>query len=73
MSMSMDQMISMVVGIFVVAILAAYLLPSAISAFFSTNTSSWDAGTANIWGVLPIFIVIAILLVIIAAVAVRKK
>lgn len=48
------------VALFVGAIFAGYVLPPAITAIFDANTTGWDTGTATLWLVLGIIIVIAV-------------
>jgi hypothetical protein len=48
------------IALFIGAIFAGYILPPAISAIFDANTTGWDAGTATLWLVLGIVIVIAV-------------
>lgn len=48
------------VALFVGAIFAGYVLPPAISSIFDANTTGWDAGTATLWLVIGIVIVIAV-------------
>jgi len=62
----MVNVVGLVVGVFLVAILASALLPTAFDAMFTANTSSWDTGTVAIWNVLPIIFIIAVLLGVIA-------
>lgn len=53
------QIVAGMVALFIGAIFAGYILPPAISAIFNANTTGWDAGTAALWLVLAIIIVIA--------------
>lgn len=48
------------VALFVGAIFAGYVLPPAISSIFDANTTGWDSGTATLWLVIGIVIVIAV-------------
>ncbi len=58
----MVNVVGLVVMIFVVAILAASLLPTAFTAMFTANTTAWDSGTTAIWTILPIIFIVAVLL-----------
>ncbi len=58
----MVNVVMLVVGVFIVAILASALLPTAFTAMFTANTSEWDSGTVAIWNILPIIFIIAVLL-----------
>lgn len=51
------------VALFIGAIFAGYVLPPAISSIFDANTTGWDAGTAALWLVLGIIIVIAVVVI----------
>ena len=56
------NVVGLVVAVFIVAILASALLPTAFNSMFGANTSSWDEGTVAIWNVLPIIFIIVVLL-----------
>jgi hypothetical protein len=60
-----DKGVNLAVGVLVVGLLAAYLLPIAISEIVSVDTSSWGSAEAALFGLLPIFFVLAILLFVI--------
>lgn len=53
---------NLVVGLVVAGLMAAFLLPIAISEITNTSTSSWSDGAASLWSVLPIMIVLAVFL-----------
>ncbi len=59
---NMKQGVRMAVGIFVVFILAGALLPTAFDQIFNASTTNWDASTVNLWELLPLMGVIALLL-----------
>lgn len=46
-------------------LLASILVPLTISYVNSTNTTGWDAGAIVIWGLLPLFAVLAAVLPIV--------
>jgi len=46
--------------------LASILVPLTIATVVATNTTGWDAGAIAIWGLLPLFAVLAAVLPIIA-------
>jgi len=52
--------IGAVVGIFIVILLAANLLPGAFDAIFAVDTAAWDDGSAAIWVLLPLFAILAV-------------
>jgi len=54
-----------IVAIVVIAILGSALLPGAVSTVTNTTTTGWDAGVISIWDAIPIFIVLAFLLIVI--------
>jgi hypothetical protein len=71
----MDHIVDLVVGLFVIMILAAAVLPTAITGFVTTNTTGWDSGTKAVWANVPVFAVIGLMLGIIgiALYAYKKK
>ncbi len=62
----MANVLQLVIGIFIVAILAAALLPVAFTAMFTANTTAWDSSTVTIWNILPIIFIITILVGVLA-------
>lgn len=56
------SMTSYVIGIAVAALVVAIIIPVAFSQFFSTVTTSWDAQTILIWGIIPVIVILAIVL-----------
>lgn len=57
--------VNMVVGILVVGLLTAYLLPIAITEITGVDTSSWGSAEAQLFELLPIFFVIAVVLFVV--------
>lgn len=57
--------VNMVVGILVVGLLTAYLLPIAITEIAGVDTSSWGSAEAQLFELLPIFFVIAVVLFVV--------
>jgi hypothetical protein len=56
------SMTSYVIGIAVAALVVAIIIPVAFSQFFATVTTSWDAQTILIWGIIPVIVILAIVL-----------
>ena len=61
----LDQGVKMAVGIFVVFVLAANLLPTAFNQIFNASTANWSSDVAQLWELLPLLGVIALLLVLV--------
>lgn len=61
----MSKGVEIAVGVMVVGLLAAFLLPVAIDEITAVDTSSWGDAETQLWDLLPIFFVLAILLFII--------
>ena len=59
----LDQGVKMAVGIFVVFLLAANPPPPAFDQIFNASTSNWTSDVAQLWELLPLLGVIALLLV----------
>lgn len=55
-----QAIVGSMIALFIGAIFAGYVLPPAISSIFNANTTGWDTGTATLWLVLGIVIVIAV-------------
>ncbi len=64
--------VTYVIILFVSAILAGTVLPSAINNIESTNTSSWGSDTATLWGILSVMIVLGVILYFIPIDRLRK-
>ena len=57
---SSKAIVGSMLALFIGAIFAGYVLPPAISAIFDANTTGWDSGTATLWLVIAIVIVISV-------------
>lgn len=49
-----------IIGLAIAVIVAAAVLPDAISTLFAVNTTGWSTGATALWGALPIIIIAAI-------------
>lgn len=58
----MDKGMDMAIGIFVVVLLGAALLPVAFDLIFNASTTAWDSNTVTIWELIPLVAVVGILL-----------
>lgn len=67
----MVNVVGLIVLIFLAAVLAGALLPTAFNSIFNANTSSWDSGTVSIWNVLPILFIIAVIIAVLAVVGLK--
>jgi hypothetical protein len=61
-----DNGVEMAVGIFVVIILAANLLPTAFDQIFNASTSSWNSDVTTLWELLPLLAVVGLILLFVA-------
>lgn len=57
----MADLVDYLMGVAIAAIIAAAVIPTALVTYFAVNTTTWDAGTAGIWGVIGIVIVAAVI------------
>lgn len=64
-SSMIESGVDIAVGILVVGLLAAYLLPIALNELNSVDTSSWGNAEAQLFGLLGIFFVLAIVLFVV--------
>ena len=62
----MNRGIDLAVGVLVVGLLTAYLLPVAIDELVGVDTSSWGGPESSLFDLLPIFFVLAIALFVIS-------
>jgi hypothetical protein len=60
---SSREVVGAMIALFIGAIFAGYILPPAISSIFNANTTGWDTGTASLWLVLGIIIVVAVVVI----------
>lgn len=63
----MDGIIMAIVALVVGGLLMAYLGPVAITGLVGANLSGSPAAVTNIWGVLPIILIVGFLLVLVGA------
>lgn len=68
-----DKGVDMAVGILVVGLLTAYLLPIAISELVGVDTSSWGNAESSLFELLPLFFVLAIVLFVVQRAMSAKK
>lgn len=57
--------VSLVVGLMVAGLVAAFLLPVAIDEIVAVDTSSWGSGASSIWDILDVIVVLALFLFLI--------
>lgn len=57
------EILTAVVGIAVGFFVLASVLPQAFDMFFAVDTSSWDSGVADLWGVIPILALVVLVAV----------
>jgi len=60
----MPELVNVIVGLFVVAILASALLPTALTSLAGASTSGWSASSIAMWAVIPIAILISIIVLL---------
>jgi len=61
-----------VIGVFIVLLLTAVLLPIAFNLIFNANTTGWDDSTVTIFGLIPIIAIVAIILILVFAYFTRR-
>ena len=54
-----------IIGVFLTIIMAAALVPSALTSFNAANTSGWTTEQTALWGVIGILVIVAIIVVLI--------
>ena len=52
--------INAVIGLVLLVVIIAALVPVAFGQFFSANTTGWDAGTVALWTLIPLAIAIVL-------------
>lgn len=48
------------IGLFLVLLVGAAILPSALSDWFNASTSNWGSGVASLWPIVPLMAVIGL-------------
>lgn len=61
----MQNGVQLAVGILVVGLLTAYLLPIGINEINAVNATGWGTGTESLFFLLPVFFVLAIMLFVV--------
>jgi hypothetical protein len=63
--LKMVSVMQKVVGLFLTVVLAAALIPSALTTFNAANTSGWSAEQIALWGVIGVIIIVAVIMLLI--------
>jgi hypothetical protein len=63
---NMRQGVRMAVGVFIMFILAANLLPTAFDQIFNASTSNWNSDVTTLWELLPLLGVVGLLLLLVS-------
>jgi hypothetical protein len=61
----MVSVMQKVVGLFLTVILAAALIPSALTTFNAANTSGWSTEQTALWGIIGVLIIVAVIMLLI--------
>lgn len=61
----MVSVMQKVVGIFLTVVLAAALIPSALTTFNAANTTGWSTEQVALWGVIGVIIIVAVIMLLI--------
>lgn len=56
------DVLGVVVGLAVGIIVVAYLVPVALDQFFSVDTTSWDSEVADLWPLIPLFVILGLVI-----------
>ncbi len=62
----MANVIEVIIGVFIAAILTGALIPVAITLVLGANTSAFDTATLALYSVIPIAIIIAVVVIFFA-------
>lgn len=65
---SSKQLIGIILTLTIGGFLFAYLLPPAITALSTTNTTGWDSGVVALWAIMPLMLVVAGMVAVIAVI-----
>ena len=63
---SIQQGVKMAVGVFIMFILMANLLPTAFNQIFNASTTNWTSDVVTLWELLPLLGVVGILLLLVS-------
>lgn len=58
-------MLSLVIAIVVTGVMLGYVMPIGMDAMYEANTTGWGDAETELFDILPIFIILAVLMVII--------
>jgi hypothetical protein len=61
----MVSVMQKVVGLFLTVVLAAALIPSALTTFNAANTSGWSSEQIALWGVIGVIIIVGVIMLLI--------
>lgn len=64
----MPELMNKIIAIAVGGIIAAYLIPTAITAIVAVNTTTWGVSNIALWSLVSLFIILAVALLFIYAV-----
>jgi L-cystine uptake protein TcyP (sodium:dicarboxylate symporter family) len=56
--------VGMVIGIFLVFIIGAAILPTAFSQWFNANTTGWPTATQTLWPLVPLLGIVVIIAIL---------
>lgn len=56
------DVLGVVVGLAVGIIVVAYLVPVALDQFFAVDTSAWDDEVADLWPLIPLFVILGLVI-----------
>lgn len=62
---SVEDAIDVAIGLLVIGLLAAYLLPIAIDELVNTSQVNWGSAEKGLWDLLPLFLVFGAVLFVI--------
>ena len=60
--MKMGSIVGLIIGIALAAIVVSAIVPTALTNLQAANTTTWDAGSIAVWGLLSIVVILAILM-----------
>ena len=60
--MKLGSIAGLVIGIALAAIVVSAIVPTALNNLAAANTTTWDAGSIAVWGLLSIVVILAVVM-----------
>jgi uncharacterized membrane protein len=69
----MDSMMEKIIGLSIAVVVAVAMLPSALEQFFAVDTANWSGVAQMMWALIPVFAIIALALMFLGYVKMKRS